>query len=162
MAMENDRYPRYNQQRQKGVALVVSLILLATITLLSVSAMRNTNLDTKIAVNHQFKEMSFQAAESALAKLTGPDHDAVVPPTVNAPVVTTTDYYTPPIAPSHEVGTSIDLTMDFTEHSPPGKYKFSGFGLNIVTLVYQADATGRVAGSNIESTNRMEVGLVRK
>ncbi|MEW8586137.1 MAG: PilX N-terminal domain-containing pilus assembly protein, partial [Candidatus Thiodiazotropha sp.] len=55
------------QQSQRGSALVISLILLTIITILSVSAMRSTNLDTKIAVNHQLKKLSYRAAENAFA-----------------------------------------------------------------------------------------------
>ncbi|MCU7854967.1 MAG: hypothetical protein KZQ79_04615, partial [Candidatus Thiodiazotropha sp. (ex Lucinoma borealis)] len=73
MTQNTHRLQNQNRrQHQDGAALAVSLILLIIITLLSVSAMRSTNLDTKISVNHQFKEASFQAAESALAIVTGP------------------------------------------------------------------------------------------
>ncbi|MEW8156018.1 MAG: PilX N-terminal domain-containing pilus assembly protein, partial [Candidatus Thiodiazotropha endolucinida] len=50
---------------QSGTALVISLIMLTIVTLLSITAMQNTNLDTKVAVNHQFKGLSFSAAENA-------------------------------------------------------------------------------------------------
>ena len=66
-------------QRQDGVALIISMILLAVITLLSVTAMRGTNLDAKIAANHQHKQLSFQAAENAFARLIGDDPQVVAP-----------------------------------------------------------------------------------
>jgi type IV pilus assembly protein PilX len=151
-------------RRQRGAALAISLILLTVITLLSLSAMRSANLYTKISVNHQHKQFAFQAAENALTKLltlnTAEMGALVVPGTVAAAAETNANLYQQNgIADSPDV--SADLTMDLLEVSPPGRYKFSGFGLNVVTVLYQADAEGRVDGTNTVSHNRMEVALVR-
>lgn len=151
-------------RRQQGAALAIGLILLTVITLLSLSAMRSANLYTKIAVNHQHKQFAFQAAENALTKLLTLDKDEmktlVVPGTETDPPETNTDLFTQDsIADSPAV--SADLTMDLLEVSPPGQYKFSGFGLNVVTVLYQADAEGEVDGTNTVSHNRMEVALIR-
>jgi type IV pilus assembly protein PilX len=149
---------------QRGAALAISLILLTVITLLSLSAMRSANLYTKIAVNHQHKQFAFQAAENALTRLITLDATEMgtlsVPGTVAAAAVDNFNWYQQnSIADSADV--SADLSMDLTEVSAPGKYKFSGFGLNVVTVVYQADAAGRVDGANAVSHNRMEVALIR-
>ncbi|MES9945499.1 pilus assembly PilX family protein [Candidatus Thiodiazotropha sp. CDECU1] len=146
---------------QQGVALVVSMILLTIITLLSVSAMRSTNLDSKIAVNHQFKELSFQAAENALAQLTGPNPQVQVPNAVGASVTMDTPPYYSSTGVLNQPDIAADLTLEMLEISPPGKYKFSGFGLNVVTVLYQADSVGRVVDNNTVTTNRMEVALIR-
>ncbi|WP_456379504.1 PilX N-terminal domain-containing pilus assembly protein [Thiolapillus sp.] len=153
--------------RQKGVALVVSLILLVVITLLSVTAMRSANLDTKIAINHQHKQLAFQAAENALTKLTSLDmtdaamDDLQLPGNIDDAPQTTLLWYqqsgandTPDLA--------ANLIMDYIEQSAPGKFKFSGFGLNIITHVYQADGTGTVSGTNAQVRNRMHVALLRE
>ncbi len=153
--------------RQKGVALVVSLILLVVITLLSVTAMRSANLDTKITINHQHKQLAFQAAENALTKLTSLDmtdpamDNLQVPGNIDDDPETTSLWYqqadvdgTPDLA--------ADLTMNYIEKSAPGKYKFSGFGLNIITHVYQADGLGTVSGTNARIQNRMHVTLLRE
>lgn len=148
----------YSHHHQKGVALVVSMILLAVITLLSISAMRTTNLDTKIAVNHQFKELSFQAAESAFAILTGPAPNVLTPATATAANVDNTDYFTSTGVPD-QPDLSADVEMDYLYETRANKV--SGFGLNILTVVYQADAVGRVAQSGTQTQNRMQVILVR-
>ncbi|MES9992266.1 MAG: PilX N-terminal domain-containing pilus assembly protein [Candidatus Thiodiazotropha sp.] len=147
------------RHQQQGAALVIGLILLSVITLLSVSAMRSSNLETKIAVNHQFKELSFQAAENALAQLTGPDPEILVPNAICAEQPNP-GYYTSS-GVTHQPDLSADVTMQMREISPPGKYKFSGFGLNVVTVLYKADALGTVADNNTQTTNRMEVALIR-
>jgi type IV pilus assembly protein PilX len=149
---------------QRGVALAITLILLTVITLLSLSAMRSANLYTKIAVNHQHKQFSFQGAENALTRLITLDASEMgglaVPGTLGAPATVNSDFF-------EEVGVagspdfSADLTMDMVEVSAPGAYKFSGFGLNVVTVVYQADAEGVVDGTKSGSHNRMEVALIR-
>lgn len=53
-------------KHQQGVTLAVTLILLFVITLLSLSSMQVTRLQEKMSSNLQDKELSFQAAESAL------------------------------------------------------------------------------------------------
>ncbi len=157
--MTRQQYPNL-PVRQSGAALVISLIILTVITVLSVSAMRSTTLETKIAVNQQFKQLSFQAAESAFARLLGVDPDVEVPGTVTAAVEPNTDYYKQ-VATSTQPGSHADVDMDLLEISPPGKYKFSGFGLSVITVIYQADATGHVTGNEATTHNRMEVALVR-
>ncbi len=151
-------------QRQKGVVLAISLILLTIITLLSVTAMRSANLGTRIAVNHQHKQFAFQAAENALSLLTNLSSDdmknlSVPGATADDPIVNS-DWYVES-STGHGGAVSADLAMTLEEVSAPGQYKFSGFGLNVVTVVYQADATGKVEGVNTTAHNRMQVALIR-
>lgn len=147
--------------RQAGVALVVSLILLVIVTTISITAMRSTNLDTKISVNHQHKQFAFHAAENALAKLTHSSPSSISKPAslAAAPVTTKNFYQNNTVTDS--VDTSADLTMDMIVQSNPGQYKISGYGLNLVTIVYQADAVGKVDGTHTKAHNRMEVALLR-
>ncbi|SEO72941.1 pilus assembly PilX family protein [Aquisalimonas asiatica] len=56
--------PRWNAQR--GAVLVVSLVLLAVMTLIGVFAMRGTTLEERMAGNLRDRDMAFQAAEGAL------------------------------------------------------------------------------------------------
>jgi len=159
--MNRHQGTRITAQRQKGVALVISLMLLTVITLLSLTAMRNANLDTRIAVNHQHKQLAFQAAENALTKLTVLDPTNVdAPGTLDGPPVTNPNWYQQN-GISNNAAISADLTMDMTEQSRPGQYKFSGYGLNVTTFVFQADAVGKVDGTNTKVQNRMEVALIR-
>ncbi len=157
----------HGKQKQAGVALVVSLILLVVITLLSVTAMRSANLDTRITVNHQHKQLAFQAAESALTKLTSLPMTDEEMKNLNVPG-NIEDNYQCNIGWYQETGSNsspdldANLAMDYVEKSAPGKYKFSGFGLKIITHVYRADATGRVTGTGAEATNSMEVALLRE
>jgi len=146
-------------QRQQGVALIISMILLAVITLLSVTAMRGTNLDAKIAANHQHKQLSFQAAENAIARLTGDDPQVAVP-TAASGTLTSANY----VAFSGVDGqpdTTADLDLTFVRQSAPGEFKFSGYSLDASALIYTVDAYGKVSGSNARSHHRATVVLVR-
>ncbi len=146
-------------RQEKGAALIVSMLFLIVITLLSLSSMRNTNLDTKIAVNHQHKQISFQAAESALFKLMSPNPNVNVPLTPAAEPVVNDNYFTS--SGDSQPSVEADLSIDFIRTSEKGEFKVNGFGLNLTTLIYQADAEGKITGSNVKANNRMGVVLIR-
>jgi type IV pilus assembly protein PilX len=52
--------------KQRGVALIVSLLLLLAITMLVMSGSRNTNIQERMSANLYDRELSFQASESAV------------------------------------------------------------------------------------------------
>jgi type IV pilus assembly protein PilX len=54
------------QHLQKGSALIVSLVLLLVLTVLSISAMRGTTMQERMAGNFRETNAAFQAAEAAL------------------------------------------------------------------------------------------------
>ncbi|MES9992271.1 MAG: PilX N-terminal domain-containing pilus assembly protein [Candidatus Thiodiazotropha sp.] len=157
--------------KQTGAALVISLVILTIVTLLSVTAMRNTNLDTKIAVNHQFKEISFRAAENALAIVTGPELsvlDNLDIPNVEGeitrsdPFFTTHDELGNPLEPafSDQLPMRASLTMEY-QGERQGLF-FSGHQLDNTTHLFLVDAVGTVAESATHTQNRMQVGLIRQ
>lgn len=60
---------KYNlSKQQNGMALVLALIMLLLVTVLGVSAMRMSHLDTQVAGNSIYSALVFQGAESALGK----------------------------------------------------------------------------------------------
>ena len=54
------------RRSQQGVALIIALVLLVTITLLGLSSMRNTGLQERMSANLYDRAIAFQASESAL------------------------------------------------------------------------------------------------
>ncbi|MDZ7668113.1 MAG: PilX N-terminal domain-containing pilus assembly protein [Gammaproteobacteria bacterium] len=52
--------------RQQGVALFISLVLLLILTIIGISAVQTTTLETRMARNEHDTMLAFQAAESAL------------------------------------------------------------------------------------------------
>jgi Tfp pilus assembly protein PilX len=51
---------------QRGMALIVSLVILVSMTLLALAAIQNTSLEERMAGNLRAEKMAFQAAEAAL------------------------------------------------------------------------------------------------
>lgn len=62
-AMKN--YP-ITPRKQKGVVLIVALVLMLTMTVVSVSSMSTSNLEQKMSANVRDRQVAFQAAEAAL------------------------------------------------------------------------------------------------
>jgi type IV pilus assembly protein PilX len=87
-------------KQQRGVALVLSLLLLVAITLLAVSAMRGTTLQEKMAANLNDREVAKQVVEATLRQVS-----TLLPPAagsawfnlpVPAPVQNTADRWNNP------------------------------------------------------------------
>ncbi len=58
--------PAWKHRHQTGVVLVVSLIILLLMTIIGVTALSTTSLEQRMAGNVQDKQLSFQAAETAM------------------------------------------------------------------------------------------------
>jgi len=56
----------YQVQQQQGAVLVVALIFLMVLSLLGISAMNNTRLETRLAAYAQERNWAFQMAETGL------------------------------------------------------------------------------------------------
>ena len=67
-------------RQQRGVALIVALILLVIISLLGLSSMRNTGLQQRMTANLLSRSQEFQEVETAAR-----DAQAQLPPTVQTP-----------------------------------------------------------------------------
>ena len=57
---------KHRASTQNGSVLLISLVILLILTIVGVSAMRNTTLEEKMAGNMRDKGLSFQAAEATL------------------------------------------------------------------------------------------------
>ncbi len=58
--------PSRKPSQQRGIALVVGLLMLVILAIISISAISTTTLDESMAGNMRDRELAFQAAESAL------------------------------------------------------------------------------------------------
>lgn len=61
-----DRRPQQGVRNQRGVALVVSLLLLIIVAIVGLAAVRGTIMQQKMSSNAYDREQAFQAAEAAL------------------------------------------------------------------------------------------------
>lgn len=65
-AVARRRTPSFAGSRQRGVALVIALLLLVVITLVGFSAVRSTIVQQKLSSNLYDREVAFQNAEAAM------------------------------------------------------------------------------------------------
>ena len=70
---------------QRGVALVVALILLVVITLVGLAAVRGTIMQQKMTANFYDREIAFQATEAALRQAEALVQVAAVVPSATSP-----------------------------------------------------------------------------
>lgn len=71
---------RHGGVAQRGVALLIALVVLIVVTLLGTAAMRSALFQSKVAVNAQASQLLFQGAESGLESITS---HAAAPAPVN-------------------------------------------------------------------------------
>lgn len=57
------------RNRQQGATLIVSLVILAVVTLLGVASMRSSNLELRMAASARDRAVAFQRAEAALLRV---------------------------------------------------------------------------------------------
>jgi len=82
--MRTNRFPGAREQR--GVVLIVALVILVLITLVGVSTIRTTTMEEKMAGNARDRDKSFQAAEAAVLRCLALLDAGTYPATVLAPV----------------------------------------------------------------------------
>jgi type IV pilus assembly protein PilX len=66
MVRRRGQAPAFSGTRQRGVALVIALLLLVVITLVGFSAVRSTIVQQKLSSNMYDREVAFQNAEAAM------------------------------------------------------------------------------------------------
>ena len=81
------RSPSFRPAAQRGVALVVALVLLVVITLVGLAAVRGTIMQQKMTANFYDREIAFQATEAALRQAEALVHQASVVPSATSAAV---------------------------------------------------------------------------
>lgn len=165
---------------QRGLALVISLVLLVAMTVIALATMSGTRLNERITSNAQQKAISFEAAESAISAVWSIA-------SANAALVLMTDSFDNPqkvslpgidnslssmfdqIKPSPAPGNtdlSVDITASVTiqlcgEATPLGTSVDADESKNsFVNVVYDFNGVSSVAGSNARS-DHLQRGTVK-
>lgn len=76
---------QYPDHRQEGAALIIGLLLLLLMTIIGATAINITTTETKVMANARDKQVSFMAAEAALAHSEDFLDDPAEPPSCNRP-----------------------------------------------------------------------------
>jgi hypothetical protein len=58
-----------SRYRQQGAVLIVSLLMLIVLTIIGISALTNSGMETRMAHNFQHSQIVFQAAETSIDKV---------------------------------------------------------------------------------------------
>lgn len=103
----------YMHQRQQGVALAISLILLVALTILGVATLTSTRFQEQITSNAQQKAVAFEAAESGInSVLARPS--LVVDSIVDNP---TGSYHDPAPVSLQEIDDLLSANLDQTKNN---------------------------------------------
>lgn len=133
-------------QKQKGVALVVGLMMLLVLTIMGISSMSNTTTELKIACNYQTHNDAFQAANSA----------------VEYAISQTKPGAAFPLTFSHEVKDSnakVDMTVDLL-----GCQRITGGSLKVAAYenVYAVDSISTAVGCGGEAFSHIVQAIAIK
>ena len=153
----------YIPNKQKGVTLVIGLLMLLVITIVGVTAMSGTTSNERMTSNHQFQSLSFQAAESAI-------HDSFNVPSV-APALLDANWTTSPPAINYNVdlhsgntgavGVAAQANIQFCgEISPPQSDITSSPSGNPRYQVYDIRGSGDVAQLGSMETHMRRGGRI--
>ena len=102
-------YP-VTSHRQRGMALLVSLVFLLLLTLIGISSMQNATLQEKMASSVTLRNQSFQNAEAALRM----GESAVQVSTYTLPICSGTTQCAPPAESSSLTGAGFNSTSGVT------------------------------------------------
>lgn len=124
--MFTPRTDRIGAHRQRGTALVLSLVILVILTILGVTALSTSSLEEKMAGSMQEVTKAFEAAES------GVESALATPGVMNLNAATTNSF----TYNSGQSGTA-DVTTTLIEFSPPkrgsgysSQYRAANFSLS--------------------------------
>lgn len=135
------------QTRQQGAALVVALVLVLVSTLLGVSTMQSSDIETQLANNARFQQASFRAAEAASTSLL----------TVSNVVTLVNDSATS-ISSSDSIDSAVTVSADFKALGDGPASGYSLGGLNgFRSLKFIASATATIP--DVDSTSRVVQGV---
>lgn len=150
--------------KQTGVALVVAMIMLVVITTLSLSSMRVSLTDSKIAANHQHKQATFEAAESALAKIFDANPGKVTPDTIPGAYRDFPDYYEDEKCSNAAEKTCSQSAVRVTYQETRDDLVLAGFETDTIGIIYYADAQARYVskakGDLVPARTAHRLGLV--
>ena len=137
---------------QRGVALVVGMIMLLVLTILAIAGMGTANLEFLMSGNEQFRSRAFNAAEAGIAQAIATGG------MVAAPGWTQTVAGTVPGAGTDTYSAAIDMPLGAT----PINLSRPGFSANtFVTYHFRITSTGTSA-RNSQALHVQEVADVAK
>lgn len=135
---------------QRGTALVIAMVLIFIMTVLGMTAMRESSLEKRMTTNSVHKFAAFQAAESA-TELTINDHDNLNAAFASPGIVTEAN-----IAQPSNAEVLVTSSIVYTGNGLPVGFSLGG---GISALRYRVE--GQADIENVQSSSRVNQGLRR-
>ncbi|WP_447554339.1 pilus assembly PilX family protein [Vreelandella sp. EE22] len=132
---------------QRGMALVLSLIFLAIVTLVSLSSMQGSMIQGRMAANQQDYTVALQAAEDALSKAERWLKDAAHPPSRQV------------CEPAPSSGLSREASYCIEPIAPLGS-RATSEGVEMLEILYRIEAEG--TGQSKDTKVNLEALFVRE
>lgn len=137
------------RHRQDGAALVVALVLVLVSTLLGVSAMQSSEIETQLANNTRFHQAAFRAAEAASDSLLTIEN-----------ITTLVNDSSNPVASSSSIESKVNVSASF---KPLGDGPATGYSLGgkngFRSLKFVSTATATITA--VDSSSRVVQGVKR-
>ena len=159
--------PFTSSRTQQGAALIVSLIMLLTLTILGVSSLSNSGLESRMAHNYQLSNYVFHGAESAIEDVldvsnvdnpTYVEADDLMITAMNAGIndTSTTSTYNPD--PDKYLGAAAIATNSAVVYQGQNTCPGTSFD-EIICHQYEIATTASIADTGATDTHRL--GVVR-
>ncbi|MFT6285575.1 MAG: type IV pilus assembly protein PilX [Halieaceae bacterium] len=152
-----------SKQRQSGVVLLVSLLILLLITVVGFAMMDTSNLEVKMASTKELKTIAFQTAESILEEsLTEPDAVNLLGQSLNAFLADPNDPVWPRVDDfsydGYDSGTRNVAATGAADTSFLGTQSTIGYSIRkgssgIETYYYEVESNASTSNANIGSTH---------
>ena len=145
--------------KETGIALYVVLVMILVTSMLSISAIQASIFETRMAVNHQHKNLAFQAAENALMQALGTENPNDIIPASTTPGnhKMSSNFFSLHAINNKQPAISANLTAKYIEKTTQD---ISGYEVDSDILVYELTADGRVDGTSSRAVNIMGVGYI--
>ncbi|RZO83028.1 PilX N-terminal domain-containing pilus assembly protein [Oceanococcus atlanticus] len=150
--------------RQHGAALIVGLLLLIVVTLVAISGIKSTSIQTAISTNMQERMLTYQTAESLIRQIVNEANDPA-PPAAGTPHILNDAIQKSLLAVPETVprtigqaptGVNADATVAFLGDGKALGYSIGG---NATGFVYLVDSISNMPAANTQTNNQQ--GLMR-
>ena len=136
---------------QRGVVLLVSLLLLLVTTFIGFSAMETSNLESKMATSRELKELTFQTAEASIEQTL--DNFAIISQAYSVGLSGSGNWPVATYSFDHDTELSGGARIEFMNNANSLGYSIRKGASGIATYYYQVIGSASRNNSNITSVH---------
>ncbi|MBX2837740.1 MAG: hypothetical protein KTR35_12850 [Gammaproteobacteria bacterium] len=150
------KHPRPHQNKQRGTALLVALVMIFMLSIMGISAMRSSTMENRMAANSIQASNAFQAAESS-TEIVLNDYaniNAALTDQVNGVAMNTTDELD-----GSTISLDANVTLMYVGDGPAPGFSLGQGGTNFRALRLQTNGTGNI--NAVAASSEVEQGAFR-